>query len=191
MVPILSSIIVGERAPVSRWRGFTLALSYSQGMALVYTPLGVAAGLLGEGLAATLQSPWLLSLFALILVVLALSMFGTFQLQLPAALQTRLNASTHQLGGGGLLKVFVMGMVSALIVGPCVTGPLAGALIYLSQTKDVFLGGSALYALACGMSVPLLLVGVSAGTLLPRSGPWMEMVKNVFGLLLLGVAWWM
>src|SRR5690606_8082925 len=113
------------------------------------------------------------------------------QLQLPAALQARLNASTHLLGGGGLVKVFVMGMVSALIVGPCVTGPLAGALISLSLTKDVFLGGSALYALACGMSVPLLLVGVSAGTLLPRSGPWMEMVKNVFGLLLLGVAWWM
>ncbi|MDE2402846.1 MAG: protein-disulfide reductase DsbD [Burkholderiales bacterium] len=191
MVPILSSIIVGEDGAVSRVRGLTLALSYSQGMALVYTVLGVAAGLLGEGLAAGLQSPWVLGSFGVLLVVLALSMFGAFHLQMPHFIQSHLTHHSGRLGGGGLLKVFIMGVLSALIVGPCVSGPLAGALVYLSQTRDVLLGGTALYALAWGMSVPLLLVGVSAGSLLPRAGLWMESVKTFFGLLLLGVAWWL
>jgi thiol:disulfide interchange protein DsbD len=190
MVPILSSIIVGE-GNVGRLRGFTLALSYSQGMALVYTALGVVAGLLGEGLASSLQNPWVLGTFGVMLVLLALSMFGAYELQMPSFIQGHLTERSGKLQGGSLLGVFLMGVMSALIVGPCVTGPLAGALVYISQTKDVVLGGTALYALAWGMSVPLLLVGVSAGSLLPSAGMWMEAVKTFFGMLLLGVAWWL
>jgi thiol:disulfide interchange protein DsbD len=191
MVPILSSIIVGEGQDVSRLRGFTLALSYSQGMAVVYTALGVAAGLLGEGLAAYLQTPAVLGTFGVLLVLFSLSMFGAYELQMPSFIQGHLSQKSGQLKGGSLIGVFVMGLVSALIVGPCVTGPLAGALVYISQTRDVVIGGSALYALAWGMSMPLLLVGVSAGALLPRTGMWMESVKTVFGMLMLAVAWWL
>jgi len=188
MLPILSSIIVGEGARVSRWRGFSLAASYSLGMALVYTALGVAAGLAGAGLAAALQTPWVLAAFGLGLVALALSMFGVYELQLPAAFSGRMTNASQRLAAGRLVPVFAMGGISALIVSPCVAAPLAGALVYLSQTRDVVLGGSALFSLAAGMSVPLLLVGASAGALLPRAGAWMNEVKRLFGLLLLGVA---
>ena len=190
MLPILSSIIVGQGGAASRSRSFVLSLAYSLGMALVYTLLGVAAGLAGEGLAATLQNPWVLSAFALMLTALAMSMFGFYELQLPAALRDGLSSRSSGLPGGQWLGVFAMGGLSALIVSPCVAAPLAGALLYISQTRDVALGGSALFSLAAGMSVPLLLVGASAGTLLPRAGAWMESVKNAFGVLLLGVAWW-
>ena len=190
MLPILSSIIVGQGAPVSRRRGLALALSYSLGMATVYTALGVAAGLAGEGLAATLQNPWVLGLFAAALIVLSLSMFGVYELQLPSALAGRLSEVSNRLPGGRFAGVFAMGGVSALIVSPCVAAPLAGALVYLSQTRDVWLGGTALFSLAAGMSVPLLLVGASAGALLPKAGGWMIEVKRFFGLLLLGVALW-
>ena len=192
MLPILSSIIVGQTGATStsRSRGLSLALAYSLGMALVYTALGVAAGLAGEGLAAALQNPWVLGGFALMLGLLSLSMFGFFALQLPAFLRDRLDARASRLQGGRWAGVFAMGGLSALIVSPCVAAPLAGALVYISQTRDVVLGGSALFSLAAGMSVPLLLVGASAGALLPRAGPWMESVKRFFGVLLLGVAWW-
>jgi len=190
MLPILSSIIVGHGAQVSRGRGLALAVSYSLGMALVYTALGVAAGLAGEGLAAMLQNPWVLGLFALGLVALAMSMFGVYELQLPGAMTGRLTAASQRLPAGRVAGVFAMGGVSALIVSPCVAAPLAGALVYLSQTRDVWLGGSALFSLAAGMSVPLLLVGASAGALLPRAGGWMHEVKRLFGVLLLGVALW-
>ena len=192
MLPILSSIIVGQTGATStsRSRGLGLALAYSLGMALVYTALGVAAGLAGEGLAAALQNPWVLGGFALMLGLLSLSMFGFFALQLPAFLRDRLDARANRLQGGRWAGVFAMGGLSALIVSPCVAAPLAGALVYISQTRDVVLGGSALFSLAAGMSVPLLLVGASAGALLPRAGPWMESVKRFFGVLLLGVAWW-
>jgi thiol:disulfide interchange protein DsbD len=190
MLPILSSIIVGHGAQVSRGRGFGLAVSYSLGMALIYTALGVAAGLAGEGLAAALQNPWVLGLFAAVLVALSLSMFGVYELQLPAAFAGRLSHASQRLPAGRFASVFVMGGLSALIVSPCVAAPLAGALVYLSQTRDVWLGGTALFSLAAGMSVPLLLVGASAGALLPRAGGWMEDVKRFFGLLLLGVALW-
>ena len=190
MLPILSSIIVGQSGPASsRSRGFGLALTYSLGMALVYTALGVAAGLAGEGLAAALQNPWVLGGFALLLAALSMSMFGFYELQLPAALRDRLNARAGRFKGGRWAGVFAMGGLSALIVSPCVAAPLAGALVYISQTRDVVLGGSALFALAAGMSVPLLLVGASAGALLPRAGAWMESVKRFFGVLLLAVAW--
>jgi thiol:disulfide interchange protein DsbD len=190
MLPILSSIIVGHGAKVSRGRGFALALSYSFGMAVVYTALGVAAGLAGEGLAATLQKPWVLALFAAGLVALSLSMFGVYELQLPSALTGRLSGASQRLPAGRFASVFAMGGLSALIVSPCVAAPLAGALVYLSQTRDVWLGGSALFSLAAGMSVPLLLIGASAGALLPRAGGWMDEVKRFFGMLLLGVALW-
>ena len=192
MLPILSSIIVGQSgdAATSRSRGFGLALCYSLGMALVYAALGVAAGLAGEGLAAALQNPWVLGAFALLLSLLALSMFGFYELQLPSALRDRLNARAGRFSGGQWAGVFAMGGLSALIVSPCVAAPLAGALVYISQTRDVLLGGSALFSLAAGMSVPLLLVGASAGALLPRAGAWMESVQRFFGVLLLAVAWW-
>lgn len=190
MLPILSSIIVGHGAAVSRRRGFALALSYSLGMALVYTALGVGAGLAGEGLAASLQKPWVLVLFAAGLVALSLSMFGVYELQLPSALTGRLSNASQRLPGGRFAGVFAMGGLSALIVSPCVAAPLAGALVYLSQTRDVLLGGTALFSLAAGMSVPLLLMGASAGALLPRAGGWMDEVKRFFGILLLGVALW-
>ncbi len=190
MLPILSSIIVGQGEKVSRGRGLTLAASYALGMALVYTALGVAAGLAGEGLAAALQNPWVLGLFALGLVALALSMFGAYDLQLPAAFTGRLTQASNRLPAGRLAGVFAMGGISALIVSPCVAAPLAGALVYLSQTRDAWLGGSALFSLAAGMSVPLLVLGASAGSLLPRAGAWMDDIKRFFGLLLLGVALW-
>jgi thiol:disulfide interchange protein DsbD len=211
MLPIVSSIIVGQAgsgggptlagagagagsrsasAGQSRRRGFALAASYSFGMAVVYTAFGVIAGLAGEGLAAALQNPWVLGAFALGLVALSLSMFGVYELQMPSSISSRINDAARKLPGGKAAGVFAMGGVSALIVSPCVAAPLAGALLYLSQTRDVWLGGTALFSLAAGMSVPLLLVGASAGALLPRAGAWMVEVKAAFGVLLLGVALW-
>ena len=191
MVPILSSIIVGDGAQPSRKRGLLLSGAYSLGMALVYTALGIAAGLAGEGLAASLQKPWVIGAFALLLSALALSMFGLYELQLPAFLQSRLADSANRRTAGKLAGVFGMGAISALMVGSCVAAPLAGALVYISQTRDVLVGGSALFAMAAGMSVPLVLVGVSAGSLLPRAGAWMVWVKRAFGVMLLALAAWM
>jgi len=191
MVPILSSIIVGEGASISRRRGFILSLSYSLGMAIVYTALGIAAGLLGEGLAAALQNPWVLGAFGLLLVGLSLSMFDVYQLQVPASLQSKLTDASGRQSSGKLVGVFIMGAISALIVGPCVAAPLASALLYISKTGNVFIGGTALFSMAMGMSVPLLLVGLSAGTLLPRAGRWMQAVKQLFGVLMLAVALWL
>ena len=190
MLPILSSIIIGEGQRVSRTRGLALSVAYSLGMALVYTGLGIAAGLIGEGLAAALQTPLALGAFAFLMVLLSLSMFGFYQLQVPAAIQTRLVHASERQSSGKMAGVFVMGAISALIVGPCVAAPLAGALLYISQTRDVVIGGSALFAMATGMSVPLLLIGVSAGTLLPRAGAWMNSVKFFFGVMMLGLALW-
>ena len=191
MVPILSFIIVGEGTHTSRRRGFSLSLAYALGMALVYTALGIAAGLIGEGLSAALQSPLVLTSFALLMAALSLSMFDVYQLQVPASVQLMLTRLSERQKGGKLIGVFVMGAISALIVGPCVAAPLAGALVYISQTRDVLVGGSALFAMAAGMSVPLLLVGLSAGSLLPRAGHWMQAVKPFFGVLMLALALWM
>lgn len=191
MVPILSSIIVGEGDQIARSRGLVLSIAYSLGMAIVYTALGVAAGLVGEGLSAALQNPWVLGAFGLLMAGMALSMFGYYQLQLPASLQTRLASASGRQSSGKLAGVFAMGAISALIVGPCVAAPLAGALVYISQTRDVLTGGAALFAMALGMSIPLLLVGVSAGSLLPKAGLWMESVKKFFGVLMLAMALWL
>jgi len=192
MVPILSSIIVGDGVgPGRRSRGFVLSLSYSLGMAIVYTALGIAAGLIGQGLSAALQNPWVLGAFALLMAGMSLSMFGVFDLQVPAGMQSRLASVSNRHSGGKLAGVFAMGAISALIVGPCVAAPLAGALVYISQTRDVVIGGLALFSMAVGMSIPLLLVGVSAGALVPRAGLWMQGVKRFFGVLMLAMAWWL
>ncbi len=188
MVPILSGIIIGAGHTVTRTRGLGLAALYVLGMAITYAGAGVAAGLSGAMLAATLQNPWVLGAFAAVFVVLALSMFGFYELQIPVALQERLSNASNRMQGGRGVGVFVMGVLSALIVGPCVAAPLAGALLYIGQSRDVVLGGSALFAMALGMGVPLLAVGASAGALLPRAGPWMDTVKRFFGTLLLAVA---
>jgi thiol:disulfide interchange protein DsbD len=191
MVPILSFIIVGEGTKVRRGRGFILSATYSLGMAIVYTGLGIAAGLIGEGLSAALQTPWILGMVAGLMVLLSLSMFDVYQVQLPASLQLKLVQASQRQASGKLLGVFTMGVISTLIVGPCVAAPLAGTLVYISQTRDVVVGGSALFAMAIGMSVPLLLVGVSAGAVLPRVGLWMESIKRFFGVLMLATALWM
>jgi len=191
MLPILSVLLVGEQKHVSKARGFALAVGYVAGMSVIYTALGIAAGLSGAGLAAWLQTPWVLGMFALLLAILALAMFDVYTLQMPAAIQSRLMAKNSHILGGRMSAAVMMGALSALIVGPCVAAPLAGALLYISQTGDVWLGGSALFAMAWGMGVPLLLMGASAGKLMPRAGAWMDGVKQFFGLLLLATAWWM
>ena len=191
MVPILTSIIVGqgERGVVtSTRRAFTLSLVYVLAMALTYTVAGVLAGLFGANLAAAFQDPWILSAFAGVFVLLALSMFGFYDLQMPASWQAGLAALSHRQRGGTWAGVGAMGALSALIVGPCVAAPLAGVLIYIGRTGDPVLGGVALFALGMGMGVPLIVAGVSAGKLLPKAGAWMNAVKAVFGVMLLAVA---
>ena len=189
MIPILSGIIVGHGTGISRMRAFGLSLTYVLGMAITYALAGVAAGLSGTLLSAALQNAWVLGGFALVFVALSLSMFGFYELQLPTALQSRLSETANHQHGGQL--VAVMGVLSALIVGPCVAAPLAGALLYIAQTRDAAFGGLALFVMALGMGMPLLAVGVAARSVLPKVGPWMEGVKKAFGVMLLAVALWL
>ncbi|MEO7852195.1 MAG: protein-disulfide reductase DsbD, partial [Rubrivivax sp.] len=191
MIPILSGVIVGQGRLMTRRHAFGLSAIYVLGMAITYALAGVAAGLAGTLLSAYLQNAWVLGGFALIFVLLSLSMFGLYQLQLPAALQSRLSAASGRMRGGRALGVFLMGVLSAIIVGPCVAAPLAGALLYIGQTHDVVLGGTALFAMAIGMGVPLLVIGTTAGALLPKAGPWTVAVQRVFGVAMLGVAIYM
>jgi len=191
MIPILSSIIVGsqnkQRAP-TKLHAFGLSVAYVLGMALSYTLAGIAAGLSGNLISQSLQSPWILGATALLFVVLAFSMFGFYELKLPAAFENKILNFSNKLKGGESLGVFIMGVLSALIVSPCVAAPLAGALIYIGQTHNVLLGGVGLFTLAIGMGVPLLLIGASAGSLLPKAGAWMTIVRNFFGVLMLAMA---
>jgi thioredoxin:protein disulfide reductase len=191
MIPILSGIIVGQGSTMTRRHALGLSALYVLGMAITYALAGVAAGLAGALLSAWLQNPWVLGSFAAIFVLLSLSMFGVYELQLPGALQTRLASAGSRIPGGKATGAFLIGVLSAVIVGPCVAAPLAGALLYISQSRDVVLGGTALFAMALGMGVPLMIVGATAGTLLPKAGPWMESVKRVFGVTLLAVAVWL
>ena len=191
MIPILSGIIAGQGHKISHGRGLALSLTYVLGMALTYAAAGVAAGLSGTLLATALQNVWVLGAFALVFVVLSFSMFGFYELQLPTALQSKLSEESGHLQGGRGIGVFLMGALSALIVGPCVAAPLAGALLYIGQTGDAVLGGTALFVMALGMGVPLIAVGVAGGSLLPKTGPWMEGVKKAFGVLLLATAVWL
>jgi thiol:disulfide interchange protein DsbD len=193
MVPILSSIIVGEGQDVSKGRAFSLSLAYVLGMALTYALVGTLVGMFGAelNLQAALQSPPVLVFFAIVFVVLSLSMFGFYELQLPQSWQNKLNVASQQQKGGKHPSVFAMGSLSSLVVSPCVSAPLAGALIYISNSGDAVLGGTALLALGLGMGVPLMVVGGTGGHWLPRAGAWMNGVKAVFGVLLLGVAIWL
>ena len=191
MIPILSGIIAGQGHKATRGRAFALSLAYVLGMAVTYAAAGVAAGITGTLLSAALQNPWVLGAFALVFVALSFSMFGFYELQLPTSLQSKLSEESGHLQGGRGIGVFLMGALSALIVGPCVAAPLAGALLYIGQTGNALLGGTALFVMALGMGVPLLIVGLSAGTLLPKAGGWMEGVKKGFGVLLLATALWL
>jgi thioredoxin:protein disulfide reductase len=188
MIPILSGIIVGQGETVSRSKGFALSFVYVQGMAIAYTVLGLVAGLSGANVQVMFQDPYVLVTFAAVFVALAMSMFGFYELQVPSAIQSRLANFSNNQRSGSYLGVGVMGVLSAIIVGPCVAPPLIGVLSYISLTGDPLLGGLALYAMAMGMGVPLLIVGASAGQLLPRAGAWMDAVKAVFGVMLLAVA---
>lgn len=190
MIPILSGIIVGRGHKITRMHAFVLSLAYVLGMAITYAAAGVAAGFSGDLISNALQTPWVLGSFSAVFVLLSLSMFGFYELQLPSALQSKLTDTSNKLHGGHLSGVFVMGALSAIIMGPCVAAPLAGALLYIGQTHDALLGGVALFALAMGMGAPLLLIGTSAGVLLPKAGAWMEAVKRFFGVMLLALAIW-
>ena len=190
MIPILSGIIVGEGRKLTRRRALLLSLAYVLGMAVAYTAIGVGAALSGSLLSAALQNAWVLGAFAAVFVMLALSMLGFYDLQLPSSWHTRLADASNRLGGGHWGAVALMGVLSAAIVSPCVAAPLAGALLYIGQTRDTVLGGAALFSMAIGMGAPLVLVGVSGGMLLPKAGHWMRAVREFFGVLLLAVAIW-
>ena len=187
MIPILSGIIAGQKNLSTRG-AFMLSLVYVLAMALTYTLAGVLAGVFGGNLQMYFQNPWILGSFGVVFILLALSMFGFYELQMPAKFQQRLTELSNKQAGGNLIGVAIMGVLSALIVGPCVAAPLAGALIYIGQSGDAVLGGAALFMLSLGMGIPLLIIGTSAGKFLPRVGAWMESVKAVFGVMLLGVA---
>ncbi len=191
MIPILSSIIVGQGESITTRKAFVLSLTYVLAMAFTYTVAGIIAGVFGSNLQAAFQNPWILGGFATIFVALAFSMFGFYELQLPSAIQSKLTEVSNRQQGGSLAGVAIMGLLSALIVGPCVAPPLMGALIYIGQTGDPWLGGLALFALSMGMGAPLVAIGTAGGKFLPRAGGWMDTVKAVFGVLLLAVAVWM
>jgi thioredoxin:protein disulfide reductase len=193
MIPILSSIIVGasQKEKMTASKGFFLSLVYVLSMSLAYTIAGVIAGVFGANLQVALQNPYVLVVFALIFVALAFSMFGYFEIKLPEALQTRLNKTTDGKEKQGIVGIAIMGFLSALIVGPCVAPPLAGALVYIGQTGDAVLGGMALFVMSLGMGVPLLLIGLGAGRFMPKPGGWMEGITRVFGIVMLGVAIWL
>ncbi|HEB63459.1 MAG TPA: protein-disulfide reductase DsbD [Gammaproteobacteria bacterium] len=191
MIPILSSLIVGQGEKINTRKAFMLSLIYVLAMAATYAVAGMIAGLFGANVQIMFQNPWVISAFSVIFVLLALSMFGFYELQLPASLQSKLVAHSNKQARGTWVGAGVMGVLSALIVGPCVAAPLAGALIYIGQSGDALLGGVALFVMALGMGMPLLVIGTTAGKWLPKSGGWMNAVKAVFGVLLLAVAIWM
>lgn len=190
MIPILSGIIIGEGQHITRTRGFLLSISFVIAMALTYSILGIIAGLFSFNLQAASQNAWVISFFSGVFVLLALSMFGFFELNLPTSWQSKLSKNHNESHHGTLKGAAIMGVLSAIIVGPCVAPPLAGALLYISQTGDAVLGGLALFAMGLGFGVPLLVIGATSGELLPRAGLWMEKIKHSFGVIMLGVAIW-
>lgn len=193
MIPILSSIIVnaGNSEKLTASRGFVLSLIYVLSMSAAYTIAGVLAGLFGANLQVALQNPYVLVAFSGIFVALAFSMFGYYKLELPQSLQSKINKTTDGKEKQGILGIAIMGFLSALIVGPCVAPPLAGALVYIGQTGDAFLGGAALFVMSLGMGAPLLLIGLGAGKYMPKPGGWMDSVSKIFGIVMLAVAVWM
>jgi thiol:disulfide interchange protein DsbD len=191
MIPILTGIIVGHTQPLSARKAFFLSSSYVLGSAITYAFAGVAAALMGSSLQAGLQQPWIIALTGGLFVLLALSLFGLFDITLPRSWQLYITTVSRKQRGGTYVGAFIMGVVSTLIVSPCVTAPLVGVLMYIGQTGNVVLGAAALFAMGMGMGLPLLLIGVSARKVLPKSGPWMILVKQLFGVLMLGMAVWM
>ena len=193
MIPILSSIIVGasKNETMTASRGFFLSLVYVLSMSVAYTIAGVIAGIFGANLQVALQNPYVLVVFALVFVALAFSMFGYFEIKLPQSIQTKLNKTTDGKEKQGIAGIAIMGFLSALIVGPCVAPPLAGALVYIGQTGDALFGGLALFVMSLGMGVPLLLIGLGAGKFMPKPGGWMESITRIFGIVMLGVAIWL
>jgi thioredoxin:protein disulfide reductase len=192
MIPILSSIIVAQGKNMNAMRGFLLSLVYVLSMSVAYTIAGILAGLFGGNIQIAMQNPWVISTFALLFIGLAVSMFGFFKIGLPSSWQTRLTKTSNEASSkGGYLGVAIMGFLSALIVGPCVAPPLAGALVYIGQSGNALLGGSALFVLSLGMGLPLLLIGTGAGKYMPRPGGWMDRVSHVFGVVMLALAIWM
>jgi thiol:disulfide interchange protein DsbD len=191
MIPILSGLIIGQGKQLSSKKSFGLSLSYVLATALTYTVFGILAALFGHNLQMNFQQPWVITVFSSIFIALSLSMFGFYELQLPDFIQTRLNPSKHSHRDGSYLSAALMGALSSLIVGPCVAAPLAGALIYIGKTGDILLGGSALFMLGFGMGVPLLIMGASAGKLLPKAGDWLTVINPIFGVIMLAVALWM
>ncbi len=191
MIPILSGIIVGQGKDISTSKAFYLSLVYVLAMALTYTVVGILVGLSGENIQAWFQNPWIIGSFAIIFVGLSFSMFGFYELQMPSSIQSKITSVSNSQKSGNIIGVAIMGFLSALIVGPCVTAPLVGALIYIAETGDAVLGGMALFSLSMGMGAPLLVIGASAGKMLPRAGMWMDAVKAVFGVMLLGLAIWL
>ncbi|HLX03619.1 MAG TPA: protein-disulfide reductase DsbD [Trinickia sp.] len=190
MIPILSAIIIGEGAKVTRARGFALSLSYVIGMALIYTALGIAAALLGQSLGAWLQNPWVLGVFAVLLTVFALSLIAGFDIVLPQRWQDGVSRASSRRSGGKFAAVAVMGALSALVVGACMTAPLFAVLAFIAHTGNAVLGGAALFSMGIGLGVPLLIIGLGAGTFLPKAGAWMDGVKVFFGVVLLAAALW-
>jgi len=188
MIPIISGLIISQGKGITTKKAFMLSLVYVLAMAVAYTIAGVFAGLFGANLQAALQTPWVVYSFSAIFVFLALSMFGYYELKLPDALVSKVSKNSNR---SGFVGVAIMGFLSALIVGPCVAAPLAGALVYIGQTGDALLGGTALFTMSIGMGMPLILVGVSAGKFMPKPGAWMTLVNAIFGVLMLGVAIWM
>jgi thioredoxin:protein disulfide reductase len=191
MLPILSGIVVGQGSSLNTRRAFWLSLSYVLASALTYTVFGVLAGLFGSNLQVLFQEPWVIMAFSGVFVLLALSMFGGFLVQIPSLIQTKVIAISSKQQGGKLLGAVIMGIFSALAIGPCVTAPLTGALIYIGQTGDAYLGGMALFALGVGMGIPLIIFGTYAGKLMPKAGAWMAITKTIFGIGLLAVAVWL
>ncbi|MGH8401953.1 MAG: protein-disulfide reductase DsbD, partial [Gammaproteobacteria bacterium] len=190
MIPIIAGLITGQHQKPSTARAFSLSLVYVLAMALTYTVAGIIVALVGANVQAWFQNPWIVSIFSLIFVLLALSMFGLYELQMPSAIQTRLVGLSNTQKGGAFVGVGIMGVLSALIVGPCITAPLVAALLVIGQSGDPVRGGLSLFALGIGMGIPLLIVGTSAGKLVPKAGAWMTVVKYVLGVVLLGVAIW-
>ena len=188
MIPIISGIIVSHGKNITTKKAFFLSLVYVLAMAVAYTIAGILAGLFGSNLQSALQTPWVIYSFSGVFVALAMSMFGFYELKLPDAFVAKISGSRNK---SGVVGVALMGFLSALIVGPCVAAPLAGALVYIGQTGDAFLGGMALFAMGIGMGLPLIVVGVSAGKFMPKPGMWMTMVSTIFGVMMLGVAIWM
>lgn len=188
MYPILSGIIVGQGQKVSTGKAFTLSMAYVQGMAITYSLLGLVVASAGLKYQAALQHPAVLITIAVLFVVLSLSMFGLYELRLPASWQQKMNSLSSKQKGGNLLGVFVMGVLSGLVASPCTTAPLSAVLVYVAQTGDLLQGFLTLYILSMGMGLPLLLIGTSGGKLLPRAGAWMNIIKHVFGFLLVAVS---